>query len=346
MSLLKKNFIKKPFIKNTVLASVLSITALLCVPAKAEDTILNASYDVSRELFEAVNPLFQKQWKSKTGKDITINQSHAGSSKQAQSILQGLKADVVTFNQITDVKVLHDKGNLIAADWQKRLPNASSPFYSTTAFLVRKGNPKHIKNWDDLARADVKLVFPNPKTSGNGRYTYLAAWLFADQKFNHDNAKTREFVQTFLRNVAVFDTGGRAATVTFAEREIGDVLLSFESEVKSISKEYGADKFDVVVPPVSVLAEFPVAVVDNVVDERGTREVATEYLKFLYTPAAQDAIAALNYRVYDPAVAKKYAAQLPELKLLNIENLLGPWEKIQKTHFDNNAIFDQLVARP
>jgi sulfate/thiosulfate transport system substrate-binding protein len=322
-----------------------AVAALAAAPVFAQDNILNSSYDVSRELFEAINPVFQAEWKNRTGRTVEINQSHAGSSKQAQAILQGLKADVVTYNQITDVQVLHDKGNLIAGDWQAQLPNGSSPFYSTTAFLVRKGNPKNIKGWDDLIRPDVKLVFPNPKTSGNGRYTYLAAWLYANKKFNGDETKIREFVKKFLANVAVFDTGGRAATVTFVERNIGDVLLSFESEVKNIGKEYKADDYAVVVPAVSILAEFPVAVVDKVVDERGTRAVATDYLKFLYTPKAQDIIASFNYRVNDPVAQKKYAAAFPTVELLNAEKTLGGWPIIQKTHFENNAVLDQLLVR-
>jgi len=324
---------------------VFALAASIVSPAHAQDSLLNSSYDVSRELFEAVNPAFQAQWKAQTGHTVEINQSHAGSSKQAQAILQGLQADVVTFNQVTDVQVLHDQGNLIAADWQKQFPNSSSPYYSTTAFLVRKGNPKHIKNWDDLVRGDVKLVFPNPKTSGNGRYTYLAAWLYANKKFNGDETRIRVFIKQFLANVAVFDTGGRAATVSFAERGIGDVLLSFESEVKSIGKDYKSEDYDVVVPPVSILAEFPVAVVDKVVDQHGTRNLATAYLKFLYTPQAQDILASNNYRVYDSAAQKKYADRFPQVELLNAQQTLGDWAQIQKKHFDNNGVLDQLLAR-
>lgn len=325
-------------------AFILSI-ALTAIPAQAQDKILNSSYDVSRELFEALNPVFQAEWKTRTGHSVEINQSHGGSSKQAQAILQGLQADVVTFNQITDVQVLHDQGNLIAADWQKRFPNNSSPYYSTTAFLVRKGNPKNIRNWDDLTRSDVKLVFPNPKTSGNGRYTYLAAWLYANRKFDGDETRVRAFIKQFLANVALFDTGGRAATVSFAERGIGDVLLSFESEVKNIRKEYKADEYDVVVPPVSILAEFPVAVVDKYADQHGTRALATDYLKFLYSPKAQEILAVNNYRVHDASVQKKYASQFPQVELLNAEKILGSWSDIQKKHFDTNGVLDQLLAR-
>lgn len=323
----------------------LALSALTAFSAHAQDSILNSSYDVSRELFNEINPAFQAEWKKQTGHTLEINQSHGGSSKQAQAILQGLKADVVTFNQTTDVQVLHDQGNLIGADWQSRFPNNSSPYYSTTAFLVRKGNPKQIKSWDDLVRPDVKLVFPNPKTSGNGRYTYLAAWLYANKKFGGDEAKIRAFLKQFLGNVAVFDTGGRAATVSFAERGIGDVLLSFESEVKSISKEYKSEDYDVVVPGVSILAEFPVAVVDKVVDQRGTRDVATAYLKFLYSPQAQEILVKNNYRVSDAGVQKKYSAQFPQVELLDVEKTLGSWAQIQKKHFDNNGVLDQLLVR-
>ena len=320
-------------------------TVLHTGPANAQDSILNSSYDVSRELFNAINPAFQAQWLAKTGHTVEINQSHGGSSKQAQAILQGLAADVVTYNQITDVQVLHDQGNLIPANWQSRLPNNSSPYYSTTAFLVRKGNPKHIRSWDDLVRSDVKLVFPNPKTSGNGRYTYLAAWLYANKKFAGDETRIRAFIKQFLNNVAVFDTGGRAATVSFAERGIGDVLISFESEVKGISREYKSDDYDVVVPEVSILAEFPVTVVDKVVDQRGTRKLATAYLEFLYTPQAQEILADNHYRVFDAAVQKKHAAFFPHVELLNAEQILGSWPQIQKKHFDNNGVLDQLLAR-
>lgn len=327
------------------IAAILTIWGFSAPRASAEPALLNASYDVSRELFTAINQSFSEYWKKTTGQGIEIDQSHGGSSKQAQAILQGLKADVVTFNQVTDVQVLHDRGNLVAVDWQQRLPNSSSPYYSTTAFLVRKGNPKNIRDWDDLVRDDVKLVFPNPKTSGNGRYTYLAAWLHAHRKFNGDETRIREFIRQFLRNVAVFDTGGRAATVSFAENGIGDVLLSFESEIRSISKEYDAGAYEVVVPKVSILAEFPVAVVDKVVDQRGTRKVAEAYLEYLYSPAAQEILATHAYRVHDPAVKNRYADRFPAVELLKVEDVLGSWEEIQKVHFDNKGVLDQLLAR-
>ena len=307
-------------------------------------TLLNSSYDVARELFEAVNPKFQASWKAETGQDITINQSHGGSSRQAQAIVQGLKADVVTYNQVTDVDFLADRG-LLAKNWQTKLANNSSPFYSTIAFLVRKGNPKNIKNWDDLVRDDVKLVFPNPKTSGNARYTYLGAWLFANEQFKGDEAKTKAFVAKLLKNVAVFDTGGRGATVSFAERAQGDVLLSFESEVNNIRNEFKDAGYQVVVPPVSILAEFPVAVVDKVVDEKGTRKEATAYLNYLYSKDAQKQLTTFYYRVHDADATKAAASQFPPVRLLKADAVLGTWDNIQKTHFGSNGVLDQLLAQ-
>ncbi|MBF5058475.1 thiosulfate transporter subunit [Alcanivorax sp. 521-1] len=322
-------------------AALLSVASL----ASAQQTILNSSYDIARELFQAYNPKFQAHWKEKTGEDITIKQSHAGSSKQARAILQGLDADVVTFNQVTDVNVLHDKGNLIPEDWNTRLPNNSSPYYSTTAFLVRKGNPKNIQGWDDLAKDGVDVVFPNPKTSGNGRYTYLAAWMAAEERFDDDEDKIRDYMAHFLGNVAVFDSGGRGATVTFAEREIGDVLISFESEVNNIRKQYGTDDYEVVVPETSVLAEFPVTVVDDVVDDRGTREVATEYLEYLYSKEIQQLLTTFNYRVHNPEVVKATEDQFPPVKLLKVEDYFGSWAEAQDTHFASGGVLDKLQAK-
>ena len=322
-------------------AALLSVASL----ASAQQTILNSSYDIARELFQAYNPKFQAHWKEKTGEDITIKQSHAGSSKQARAILQGLDADVGTFNQVTDVNVLHDKGNLIPEDWNTRLPNNSSPYYSTTAFLVRKGNPKNIQGWDDLAKDGVDVVFPNPKTSGNGRYTYLAAWMAAEERFDDDEDKIRDYMAHFLGNVAVFDSGGRGATVTFAEREIGDVLISFESEVNNIRKQYGTDDYEVVVPETSVLAEFPVTVVDDVVDDRGTREVATEYLEYLYSKEIQQLLTTFNYRVHNPEVVKATEDQFPPVKLLKVEDYFGSWAEAQDTHFASGGVLDKLQAK-
>lgn len=312
----------------------------------ADQTILNSSYDIARELFASYNPLFAEHWKEKTGKTIEIKQSHGGSSAQARSILQGLSADVVTFNQVTDVQVLHDKGKLIPANWQELLPNASSPYYSTTAFLVRKGNPKNIQDWGDLAREDVSSVFPNPKTSGNARYTYLAALGYAQKAFGKDNeAKQDEFLKQFLANVAVFDTGGRGATTSFVERQLGDVLITFESEVNNIRKQYGEDNYQVVVPKTSILAEFPVAVVERNAKRNGTTDVATEYLSYLYSEDAQRMLAGFNYRVHDETVKAEFADRFPEVELLTVEQIIGGWDQAMKTQFSNGAKLDQLQRR-
>ncbi|MGB3611660.1 MAG: thiosulfate ABC transporter substrate-binding protein CysP [Cellvibrio sp.] len=336
----------KTFIK-TRFARVVALTAALLVShtTLAAQEILNTSYDVARELFAEINPKFQAYWKEKTGEDITIQQSHAGSSAQAAAILQGLKADVVTFNQSTDVDVLHERGKFVSPDWRNKFPNNASPFYSTTAFLVRKGNPKNIKDWDDLIRSDVKLVFPNPKTSGNARYTYLAAWIYANKAFNGDEKKIKEFVGKLLANVVVFDTGGRGATTSFVDRELGDVLLTFESEVNLIRKQYGEDKYDTVVPKISVLAEFPVALVEKVAKEKGTEKVATEYLNYLYSTDAQDVLAGFYYRVHDEKVKADYAKQFPEVELVAVESLFGSWNDINKTHFGTGGVLDQLLRQ-
>jgi sulfate transport system substrate-binding protein len=316
------------------------------VRAKAEEPseILNVTFDVGRELFGELNAAFQQDWQAQKGTAITINQSFGGTSKQARSILEGLQADTVTFNQVTDVQVLHDKGGLIPADWQAKFPNRSSPFYSLPSFLVRAGNPKGIKDWDDLIREDVKVIFPNPKTSGNARYTYLAATAYALEKFNGDQAQATDFVKKIFLNVPVFDAGGRASTTTFVEREIGDVLITFEAEVQGIRKEFGPEKYDAVTPSVSLLAEFPVAVVDAVVDKRGSRDVATAYLNFLYSPAAQEIIASHAYRVNDEAILKAHAANFPQVKLVTAEDVFGGWEKIAKEHFASGGLLDQAFV--
>jgi sulfate transport system substrate-binding protein len=328
-----------------VFAALVAISLWLA-PAFAEEPtdILNVSYDVSRELYADINKAFIPKYKADTGKDLTINQSHAGSSKQARAVLDGLKADVVTFNQVTDIQVLHDQGDLVIADWQARLPNNSVPYYSLPAFLVRKGNPKNIKNWDDLVRDDVQVVFPNPKTSGNGRYTYLAAYAYALEAFKGDVPKTQAFVRKLFANVPVFDTGGRAATTTFVERGIGDVLVTFEAEVQSIGTQYGKDKVDLVIPPVSLRADFPVSVVDKVVDERGSRKIADAYLNYLYTPEAQEIIAAHFNRPIDKDVAAKHAADFAPVRLLTVEDVFGGWKKVNEEHLANGGILDQLYV--
>lgn len=327
-----------------------TLTALLLAgsfqASAADQTILNSSYDIARELFAAYNPVFAEHWQQKTGKTVEIKQSHAGSSAQARSILQGLAADVVTFNQVTDVQILHDKGKLLPENWQTLLPNASSPYYSTTAFLVRKGNPKNIQDWNDLVRDDVKSVFPNPKTSGNARYTYLAALGYAQKSFGKDNqAQQDEFLKKFLANVVVFDTGGRGATTSFVERGIGDVLITFESEVNNIRQQYGVDDYQVVVPKTSILAEFPVAVVEKNAKRNGTTEVANEYVSYLYSEPAQRLLAKFNYRIHDAKVQAEFADQFPTVELLTVEQIIGDWDQAMKTQFANGAKLDQLQRR-
>ncbi|WBA16333.1 thiosulfate ABC transporter substrate-binding protein CysP [Salinivibrio proteolyticus] len=328
----------------------LALSALLATSAApvsaAEQTLLNSSYDIARELFADYNPLFAAHWQEKTGESVTIKQSHGGSSAQARAIMQGLQADVVTFNQVTDVQVLYDRGKLVDKNWKENFPNSSSPYYSTTAFLVRKGNPKNIENWDDLAKDDVASVFPNPKTSGNARYTYLAALGYAQKAFGKDNTEQQDqFLKQLLANVAVFDTGGRGATTSFVERGIGDVLVTFESEVNNIRQQYGSDKYDIVVPKTSILAEFPVAVVERNAKRNGTTELATEYLSYLYSEKAQRLLADFNYRVHHPDVVKDNADRFPEVELLTVEAIAGSWDQAMKTHFASGGKLDQLQRR-
>lgn len=334
--------------KNTVRTFALQATAALSLVVSSyagAAQLLNSSYDIARELFTALNSDFKTQWDAQHPDDkITIKQSHAGSSKQALAILQGLPADVVTYNQVTDVQILHDKGNLIPTNWQQRLPNNSSPYYSTMAYLVRKGNPKNITSWEDLTRDDVKIVFPNPKTSGNGRYTYLAAWGAFEKAYGTDE-KTREAMTKFLKNVEVFDTGGRGATTSFIERDLGDVLISFESEVNNIRKQYGEDDYQVIVPPVDILAEFPVAWVDKNVQRNDSENVAKAYLNYLYSPKAQEIITQFNYRVNDKAVMTQKAAQFPATSLFTIEEVFGDWNNVMKTHFSTDGTLDKLLAQ-
>ncbi|MBZ9556491.1 MULTISPECIES: thiosulfate ABC transporter substrate-binding protein CysP [unclassified Modicisalibacter] len=335
------------FLRRSVVATATAATLAggIASPAMAADReLLNSSYDIARELFATINPKFVDWWQASHDQSVEVKQSHGGSSKQARAILQGLKADVVTYNQVTDVNVLADAG-LVAEDWQQQFPNNASPYFSTTAFLVREGNPRHIESWDDLVADDVDIVFPNPKTSGNGRYTYLAAWAYADQKFDGDEAKIRDFMKRFLGNVKVFDTGGRGATTTFVERNIGDVLISFESEVNNISQEYGSDEYDVVVPPVSILAEFPVAVVEEYAERNGNRELAHDYLDYLYTEEAQRLLAGFNYRVNDETVKAEFADRFPDTQLLRVEDVFGSWKQVMDTHFASGGVLDQLQRR-
>jgi sulfate/thiosulfate transport system substrate-binding protein len=318
--------------------------AVLAAPSRADDVeLLNASYDVARELFAEVNPAFIAEWKKKTGQTVQIRQSHGGSSKQARAVAEGLRADVVTFNQATDIDFLRKTG-LVAADWHKRLPDQASPYFSLPVFLVRGGNPKKIKDWNDLVKPGVQVVFPNPKTSGNGRYSYLSAYAYALEKNNRDENKAKAFVQQLLANVPVFDTGGRGATTTFIERQIGDVLITFESEVKAIKKEYAKNPVDVVTPSVSVRADFPVAVVDKVVDRHGTRKVATAYLQFLYSAAGQEILAKKFYRVHNAGIAGRYQSQFPNVRLVSIQERFGGWDKVMATHFGDGGVLDQALT--
>jgi sulfate transport system substrate-binding protein len=320
-----------------------ALAALGLSPAHAQDKLLNASYDVARELFEDVNAAFIPKYKADTGKDVTIDQSHAGTSKQARAIVEGLEADVVTFNQVTDIDFLVKNG-FVSDDWQGEFANKSSPFYSLPSFLVRAGNPKGIKDWNDLVRDDVKVIFPNPKTSGNARYTYLAATAYAKEAFKGDEEKVKAFVTKLFDNVPVFDTGGRAATTTFVEREIGDVLITFESETTGIRKEFGEDKFEQVAPSVSLLAEFPVAIVDKVVDKHGSRDLAKAYLDFLYTPEGQKIAAENGNRVNDAVVAAEFKDKFPNVRLVTIEDVFGGWDKVQKEHFASGGLLDQIYG--
>lgn len=316
------------------------LAALLSAPVSgwSQEKLLNASYDVGRELFAAENKAF-----TAAHPGVTVDQSHAGTSKQARAIVEGLEADVVTFNQVTDVDFLVQNG-FVSADWQEDFSDKASPFYSLPSFLVRAGNPKNIRDWPDLVRDDVAVIFPNPKTSGNARYTYLAAYAYAKAANGGDDAKAQDFVRALFDHVPVFDTGGRAATTTFTERGQGDVLVTFEAETRGIAKQYGTDKYELVTPSVSLLAEFPVAVVDKVADAKGTRALAKSYLDFLYTPEGQTIAAEHGQRVRDAAVAKRFADDFPEVKLLTVEEAFGGWAKVQNGHFAAGALLDQLYG--
>jgi sulfate transport system substrate-binding protein len=321
---------------------VLFAAVAIAAAAEAKDVkLLNVSYDPTRELYQDVNAAFAKQWKEKTGDTLDIQQSHGGSGKQARSVIDGLEADVVTLALAYDIDAISSKGNLIAKDWQQRLPQNSTPYTSTIVFLVRKGNPKGIKDWDDLIKPGVSVVTPNPKSSGGARWNYLAAWGYALKKNNNDEAKAKDFVAKLFRNVPILDTGARGATTTFVQRGIGDVLIAWENEALLSLKESG-DKFELVSPSISILAEPPVAWVDKVVKRHGTEAVAKAYLEFLYTPEGQEIAAKNFYRPRSEAVAQKYASQFPKLTLFTIDEVFGGWTKAQKTHFDNDGTFDQI----
>lgn len=305
--------------------------------------LLNSSYDISRELFAEINPLFVAHWQESTGETLTINQSHGGSSRQAQAIIQGLRADVVTFNQSTDIDILFQRGKLVPENWRERFANNSSPYYSTMAFLVRKGNPKNIQDWADLTNEGVSLVFPNPKTSGNARYTYLGAYGAAKQRLA-DDAAARRWMIDFLKRVVVFDTGGRGATTSFVERQLGDVLITFESEVNNIIKQFPDLALERVVPKTNILAEFPVTWVDRNVKRNGTEQQAKAYLAFLYSKQAQQVLASHYYRVHHAEVIAETAEQFPATTLFTVEEQFGSWDKVNSEHFGNNAELDKLLA--
>ncbi|WP_119157900.1 sulfate ABC transporter substrate-binding protein [Caldimonas tepidiphila] len=329
------------------LLRITTATALLVagLSAAAQDlTILNVSYDPTRELYQEFNKDFAAHWKTKTGGTVSIRSSHGGSGKQARSVIDGLEADVVTLALAYDIDEIAAKAKLLPAEWQKRLKNNSAPYTSTIVFLVRKGNPKGIKDWDDLVKPGVQVITPNPKTSGGARWNYLAAWGFAKQKYGSD-AKAQEFVAKMLANVPVLDTGARGATTSFVERRLGDVLLAWENEALLAIKELGPERFDIVAPSVSILAEPPVALVDKVADKRGTRAVAQAYLEHLYSPQGQEIAARHYYRPIDPAVAAKYAAQFPKVRLFTVDEAFGGWAKAQKTHFSDGGTFDQVFTK-
>ena len=326
---------------KAILLSVLAVSALFAAgPVK----LLNVSYDPTRELYQDINAAFAKQWKAKTGVDVTINQSHGGSGKQARSVLDGLEADVVTLALAYDIDVLNEKAGLLPKNWQSRLPNNSTPFTSTIVFLVRKGNPKHIKDWDDLVKPGVGVITPNPKTSGGARWSYLAAWGYALKKNNGDEKKAQDFVTRVYKNVPVLDSGARGSTTTFVQRGIGDVLLSWENEAYLALNQLGKDKFEIVTPSISILAEPPVSIVDKVTAKRGTTEVAKAYLQFLYSEEGQEIGAKNYYRPQSPQVLAKYARQFPKITLFTIDDVFGGWQKTQKKHFEDGGIFDKIYT--
>lgn len=326
-----------------IVAVLISTLALTVGGAGAADiTLLNVSYDPTRELYQEFNARFTQYWKNQTGDNVTINQSHGGSGKQARGVIDGLEADVVTLALAYDVDIIAEKAGLFAADWQKRLPHNSAPYTSTIVFVVRKGNPKQIKDWDDIVKPGVSVITPNPKTSGGARWNYLAAWGYALKKHDNDEAKAKDFVAALFKNVPVLDSGARGSTTTFAQRGLGDVFLSWENEAFLILKEFGADNFEIVVPSISILAEPPVTVVDKNVDRRGTRAVAEAYLKFLYSPDGQEIAARNFYRPRDTQVAAKYADKFTQVELFTIDEVFGGWQKAQRDHFDDKGVFDQI----
>jgi sulfate transport system substrate-binding protein len=326
---------------KTILTVLLGL-ALVTVAGGKEIKLLNVSYDPTRELYQEYNAAFAKFWKAKTGDDVAVSQSHGGSGKQAQSVINGLEADVVTLALAYDIDAMSKQARLLPTDWQKRLPDNSTPYTSTIVFLVRKGNPKQIRDWDDVVKAGVSVVVPNPKTSGGARWAYLGAYAYALETYGHDDAKAKVFIGRLYKNVPILDSGARGATITFAQRGIGDVLLTWENEAHLALKEFGADKFEIVTPPLSILAEPPVAVVDKVAKRHGTTEVAKAYLEYLYSDEGQEIAAKNFYRPRNPAIAKKYAANFAQLKLVTVDGEFGGWEKAQAVHFADGGVFDRI----
>jgi sulfate/thiosulfate transport system substrate-binding protein len=326
---------------KTLLISALTATALFAAgPVK----LLNVSYDPTRELYQDIDAAFAKQWKAKNGVDVQISQSHGGSGKQSRAVIDGLQADIITLALAYDIDVLSEKANLVPRNWQSRLPHNSTPYTSTIVFLVRKGNPKHIKDWDDLVKTGVGVITPNPKTSGGARWSYLAAWGYALKKNHGDEKKAQEFVTRLYKNVPVLDSGARGSTTTFAQRGIGDVLLSWENEAFLALHELGKDKFEIVTPSISILAEPPVSIVDKVAAKHGTTEVAKAYLGFLYSEEGQEIGAKNYYRPQSSQALAKYASQFSKLTLFTIDEVFGGWQKAQKKHFDDGGIFDKVYT--
>ena len=320
---------------------ILALVPALASPVFAESSLLNVSYDVSRDFYKDFNPLFQKHWQATTGESIDLRQSHAGSSKQVRAVADGLEADVVTMNQASDTDFLAEKG-LVAADYAKKFPNSASPYTSTMVFIVRKGNPKALKDWSDLVKPGVQVILPHPKNTGNGRYSYLAAWGYALRQPGGNDATAQEFVSKLLKNAPLFAAGGRDATTTFMQRKIGDVLVSFESEAELIAKEFGKGEFDVVYPSLSILTEFPVAIVEKNVDKKGTRKQAQAYLEYLWSKEGQDNAAQNYLRPRDAELLKKYAAQFPPIKTFTVDEVFGGWAKAYPAHFKDGGSFDQI----
>lgn len=332
--------------KTKIKRALLLATLLLPISAWSADiSLLNVSYDPTRELYKEYNEAFAKYWKAKSGDNVTVKQSHGGSGKQARSVIDGLPADVVTLALSYDIDEISAKGRLLPKDWQKRLPHNSSPYTSTIVFLVRKGNPKGIKDWDDLVKPNVAVITPNPKTGGGARWNYLAAWAYALKNNNNSDAKAREFVTKLYKNAPVLDASARGATTTFIERGIGDVLITWENEAFLAQKELGPDKFEIIVPSISILAEPTVAVVDKTVHKRGTEAVAKAYLEYLYSEEGQDIAARNYYRPTLESVAKKYEKQYPKVNLIKIDDVFGGWPKAQKTHFVDGGVFDEIYLK-